>query len=185
MTRLPEPRQGGALSRPTVRVLNQALHLFAAAVSVGVPFFLAVIAIPRLEAEGAGDSVPAVVDRFYSIFPWITLAVFLTTGLVNYLLWLAGSGYSPKESLGTSYVKALLVKVALANVLIGLGIAFGFSGAMQEDARPWLWALFAIGAAIILISAGLRRSPTPLGRAGREVVPQVLEKGPLEAKGGS
>lgn len=97
MTRLPEPGQGGALSRPTVRALNQALHLFAAAISVGVPFFLAVIAIPRLEAEGAGDSVPAVVDRFYSIFPWITLAVFVTTGLVNYLLWLAGSGYSSKR----------------------------------------------------------------------------------------
>lgn len=183
MTNLPEPRQGGALSRPTVRALNQALHLFAAAVSVGVPFFLAVIAIPRLEAEGAGDSVPAVVDRFYSIFPWITLAVFVTTGLVNYLLWLAGSGYSPKDSLGTTYVRALIVKVVLANVLVGFGIAFGFSGSMQEDARPWAWVLFGIGITIVFISAGLRRSPTQLRRA-REAAPHTFEKGPLEAKGG-
>ncbi len=56
------------LRSPTLRWANQLLHLFAAGVAVGVPFFLAVIGIPRLEAEGAGDAVPAVVDRFYSIF---------------------------------------------------------------------------------------------------------------------
>jgi len=174
MASLPERAEGSALFRAAVRALNQALHLFAAAVTVGVPFFLAVIAIPRLEAEGAGDSVPAVVDRFYSIFPWITLAVFFTTGLYNYVVWLIGSGYGPKASLGTTYVKALIVKVALAHVLVGLGIALGFVSGMQEDARAWLWVLFAIGAAIVLISAGLRRSPPQLRR--REV--------PLEARRG-
>lgn len=184
MTKLPEPRQGGALWSPTLRLLNQLLHLFAAAVSVGVPFFLAVFMIPRLEAQGAAETIPNVVDRFYSVLPWVTLAVFFTTGFFNFLFWLADSGYGPKESLGTTYVRALILKVVLAHVLVGFGIAFGLSPGMQEDARPWAWVLFGIGITIVLISAGLRRSPTQLRRA-REAAPHAFEKGPLEARGGS
>lgn len=136
MTNLPEPRQGGALWSPTLRLLNQLLHLFAAAVSVGVPFFLAVFMIPRLEAQGAAETIPNVVDRFYSVLPWVTLAVFFTTGFFNFLFWLADSGYGPKESLGTTYVRALILKVVLAHVLVGFGIAFGFSGAPHLGLGP-------------------------------------------------
>lgn len=184
MTNLAEPRQGGVLSNPTLRSLNQTLHLFAAAVSVGVPFFLAVFMIPRLEAQGAAATIPGVVDRFYSVLPWVTLAVFFTTGFLNYLFWLADSGYGPRESLGTAYAKVLLVKVVLAHVLVGFGIAFGFARGMQEDARTWAWVLVAVGITVVLISAWLRRSPTKARRT-REASAQAFEKGPLEAKGGS
>jgi uncharacterized membrane protein len=181
MTSLSEPRPG-VLASPAFRALVQALHLLAATVSVGVPFFLAVFMIPRLEAQGAAETIPDVVDRFYSVLPWVALAVFATTGLLNYLFWLGGSGYGPRESLGTSYVRALLVKVALAHVLVGLGIAFGLSSAMQENARTWAWVLFAVGVAIVLVSAWLRRSPAGARRL-REAT-GAFEQAPLEARGG-
>lgn len=157
----------GLLWSPTVRVLNQVAHLFAAAVSTAVPFFLAVIAIPRLNALGASETVPTLVDRFYSIFPWVTLAIFFGTGFFNYLVWLAGTGYGAKQSLRTTYVRVLLVKVALAHVLVGFGITFGFSRPMQENARTWAWVLFGIAVVIFLISAALRRAPGAWHREAR------------------
>lgn len=159
------PGARGALWSPILRLINQLLHLFAAAAAVGVPFFIAVFMIPRLEAQGAAETIPNVVDRFYSVLPWVQLAIFFTTGLFNYIFWLADTGYRPKESLRTAYVKALIVKVLLAHVLVGFGIAFGLVGAMQEDARTWAWVLFGVGITILFISAGLRRSPTQLRRA--------------------
>lgn len=162
----------GLLWSPTVRVVNQLLHLSAAGLLVGSAIFMRLIMIPRLEATGAAASIPGVVDRFYSIFPWIALGVFLTTGLLNYLFWLAGTPYSAKESLRTPYVKVLLVKVALANVLLGLAVLFGFIRGMQENAEDWLWVLIALGVVITLISAALRRAPgrwhreAPAGPAG-------------------
>lgn len=149
----------GLLGSPALRAVNQTLHLSAAGVMVGSAIFMRLIMIPRLEATGAAASIPDVVDRFYSIFPWIALAVFVTTGLLNYLFWLAGTPYGAKQSLGTPYVRLLLVKVALANVLLGLAILFGFIGGMQDNARGWLWVLIALGVAIVSISAALRRAP--------------------------
>lgn len=162
----------GLLWSPTVRVLTQLLHLSAAGVIVGSAIFMRLIMIPRLEATGAAASIPDVVDRFYSIFPWIALAVFFSSGLLNYLVWLAGTGYSAKQSLRTPYVRVLLVKVALAHALVGLAILFGFIRGMQENAEDWLWVLIALGMVITLISAALRRAPgrwhreTPAGPAG-------------------
>jgi uncharacterized membrane protein len=136
-------------------------------VIVGSAIFMAVIMIPRLEDRGAAEQIPGIVDRFYSIFPWIALAIFFTTGLLNYSFWLADTGHTPKESLRTPYVKLLIVKVLLAHVLVGVAIALGLVGSMQQNPDGWLILLIVVGATIVLISAALRRSPTQLRRAGR------------------
>lgn len=161
------PEARGPLSSLGLRVINQWLHLSAAGVIVGSAIFIRVIMISRLEDQGAAEQIPGVVDRFYSIFPWIALAIFFTTGLLNYLFWLADTGYAPKESLRTPYVKLLVVKVLLAHVLVGVAIALGLVGSMQENPDGWLNLLIAVGATIVLISATLRRSPTQLRRAAR------------------
>ena len=75
------------------------------------------------------------------------------------------------------------MKVMLAHVLVGFGIAFGLSSAMQEDARTWAWVLFGVGITILFISAWLRRAPAEARRT-REALPQAVAKRPLEAKGG-
>jgi uncharacterized membrane protein len=157
------------LSSPWLRLITQALHLAAAGVIVGSAIFMRAIMIPRLEAAGAAGSIPEIVDRFYSIFPWIALVGFSTTGLLNCLFWLADTGLNPKESLETTYVRALLVKVLLANALLLVSILFGFLGSMQEDAKTWLWVPIALGVLIVLISAGLRRSPSRWRQARRGV----------------
>lgn len=64
----------------------------------------------------------------------MALAVFFTTGLLNYLFWLAGTDYSAKESLRTPYVRVLLVKVALAHVLVGLACS-GSTAACRTTSR--------------------------------------------------
>lgn len=158
------PEATGLLWSRGLRLVNQLLHLSAAGVIVGSPIFMRLVMIPRLDHH-APEQIPGVIDRFYSTAPWIALAIFLTTGLLNYLFWLADTGYQPKESLATTYVKALIVKVLLANVLLLVGIAFGFVKSMQRDPEGWLNLSIALGATIVLISAGLRRSPSQLRRA--------------------
>lgn len=75
------------LRSPSWRVLSQLLHLSAAGVIVGSAIFMRLVMTPRLEATGAARSIPEVVGRCYSIFPWIALAVFFSTGLLNYLFY--------------------------------------------------------------------------------------------------
>ncbi|MGQ0669021.1 MAG: hypothetical protein ACT4PO_05025 [Actinomycetota bacterium] len=162
------PEASGPLWSVGLRLTNQWLHLSAAGVAIGAALFQRIIMVPRLEEAGATpDQIARAIDGFYSLFPWIQLGIFVTTGFFNYLFWLADTGYAPKESLRTPYVKLLIVKVLLANVLLGLGIVIGFVRSMQENPEPWLTALIVVGLVIVLISASLRRSPTQLRRAAR------------------
>lgn len=120
------------------------------------------VMIPLLDHD-APEQIPLIVDRFNSILPWIALVILVSTGLLNYVFWLSDTGYTPKPAHG--YVKALVVKVLLANVLLLVAILFGLAPAMQDNAADWLWLLIGLGVVIMLISAGLRRSPTQLRRA--------------------
>lgn len=150
---------GGLRGSVGLRTVIQWLHLSAAAVIVASAIFMRLIMIPLLQAT-APERIPVIVHRFYSIFPWIGLVIFLSTGLLNYLFWLADAGYTPRQSLRTRYVKALVVKVLLANVLLLVSILFGFIPAMDDNAANWLWLPIGLGVVIVLISAGLRRSPS-------------------------
>lgn len=58
---------------------------------------------------------------------------------------LSDTGCTPKQSLRTVYVKALVVKMALANALLLVAILFGLVPAMQDNAAYWLWLLIRLG----------------------------------------
>lgn len=144
----------------TLRTIVQWLHLSAAAGLVGSALFI-LVALSRFLGTPKGEAGafvgPAVVDRWYSFFPWVGLAVFLTTGILNFLFWLADAGLTLKQSLGTTYVKLLALKLLLANAVLLIGILLGFLPGMQEDYTAWVAVILALVVPIVLISAALRR----------------------------
>lgn len=156
-----------------LRTLTQWLHLSAMAGLVGSAILFRVGILPYVEDPGRvlPDEVgPDLVDRWYSIFPWVGLAVFLTTGVFLFLFWLRDSGLGLRESLGTTYVKLLLGKVLLAHVALGVGVAMGLARSMAEDAEVWVSVILGLVVVIVLISATLRRLPMP-HRPGEPATP--------------
>lgn len=147
-------------TRVRLRTLTQWLHLSAMAGLVGSALLLRLGLLPYLDDRG--PAVPRevgldVVDRWYSVFPWVGAVVFLTTGVFLFLFWLRDTGLGLRASLATTYVKLLAVKVALANVALGLAVGMGLSRSMADDAQTWLTVTIALVVVIVLISAALRR----------------------------
>lgn len=143
-----------------LRTVVQWLHLSAAGALVGSAIFILIVLgrfLGTAEGQAAAFVGPRVVDRWHSVFPWIGLAVFFRTGLLNFLFWLSDAGLTIKQSLRTTYVKLLALKLLLANAVIIIAILLGFLSGMQEDYRAWVGVIFGLVVPIVLISAALRR----------------------------
>lgn len=164
MTSLPRPEGMTGRARMRLRVVTQWLHLSAMAGLVGGTILLQVGLFPYL-ADQAGrvpaEVGPEVVDRWFSVFPWIGLGVFLTTGVFLFLFWLRDAGLSVRQSLTTTYVKLLVVKVVLAHLALGIGAGLGLTRAMRDQSTVWLMIVIGLVVVIVLISATLRRLPLP------------------------
>ena len=152
------------VTRVRLRTVTQWLHLSVMAGLVGATILLRLGLFPYLDDQAGrvpAEVGPEIVDRWFSVFPWIGLVVFLTTGVFLFLFWLRDTGLSLRESLTTTYVKLLLVKVVLANLALGIGVGLGLSRSMLESAEVWLTAVIGLVVVIVLISATLRRLPRP------------------------
>ena len=151
-------------TRVRLRALTQWLHLSVMAGLVGSAVLLRIAFLPYVGDPNRGvpaEVGPGVVDRWYSVFPWVGTAVFIATGVFLFLFWLRDAGLTLRQSLATTYVKLLLVKIVLANAALGIGVALGLSATMAEDAEAWLVVTIALVVVIVLISSTLRRLPLP------------------------
>lgn len=121
-----------------LRTINQWLHLSAAGALAGSALFI-LVALSRFLDTPEGEAVafvgPSVVDRWYSVFPWVGLAVFFTTGILNFLFWLSDFGLTLKQPLGTTYVKLLALKLLLAHTALLVAILLGFLRACRRTTR--------------------------------------------------
>lgn len=152
------------VTRVRLRTVTQWLHLSVMAGLVGATILLRLGLFPYLDDQAGrvpAEVGPEIVDRWFSVFPWIGLVVFLTTGVFLFLFWLRDTGLSLRESLTTTYVKLLVVKVVLANLALGIGVGLGLSRSMLENAEVWLTAVIGLVVVIVSISATLRRLPIP------------------------
>lgn len=158
--------------RVLLRTITQWLHLSAMAGLVGATILIRVGLFPYLDTQAGrvpAEVGPEVVDRWFSVFPWIGVGVFLTTGVFLFLFWLRDSGLSLRQSLATTYLRLLLVKVVLANLALGIGVGLGLSRSMRDQATAWLTVVIGLVVVIVLISATLRRVPMP--RPARSELP--------------
>ena len=151
-------------TRVRLRTITQWLHLSVMAGLVGATILIRLGLFPYLDDHAGrvpAEVGPEIVDRWFSVFPWIGLGVFLTTGVFLFLFWLRDTGLTLGESLTTTYVKLLVVEVLLAHLALGIGVGLGLIRSMREDAEVWLTAVIGLVVVIMLISATLRRLPRP------------------------
>lgn len=138
-----------------MRTVMQWAHLMSAIVAVGGVAFLRFILLPAAEGldEGARKALMGrVLGRFRPIL-WSCIGVLLLTGLHNAAV-AVGTAPSP-------YLKALLMKVALALVIFGVAFALTIPGAifskMQARRKAWLTVNAVLALIVIFLSAYLRR----------------------------
>ncbi len=134
----------------------QWVHVTAAVLGVGSLGFLLVVLMPALGVLPVQER-DALVQRVLKRFRWVSWAVIF--------LLLASGFYSVREYYwevpwGSSWL-FLTIKISLAFVVFGISLALtlplGFLDRVRERRKFWVGLAFALGVAVIFISAYLRR----------------------------
>jgi uncharacterized membrane protein len=135
--------------------LMQWIHLSAAVVDVGGMAFLTVILFPALRrAEPAQrEAVVRSVLMRYRWATWTMIVLLISSGIYNMsLVWEAPWGI---------YWKLLTLKIVLALgvflIALCLTLPLNFLNWFRARRETWLAIALALGMAVILISAYLRR----------------------------
>jgi len=136
--------------------LVQWIHLTAAVIGIGGMGFLLIIMMPSLRVLNP-EQREALARAALEKFRWVTWSVII-------LLLVSGIYNVRQNYWERPWGKAwlfLTIKIVLAFVVFGLSLAlsvpFRFLNPVRRRRRLWLGIAFAIGAAVIYISAYLRR----------------------------
>lgn len=197
-----------AVSSPYYSSLMAAwLHYVAAAVWVGGLFYCALLLFPATAGGEIRERAQALVALLGGFTPYVLLAGFVlaVTGLLRaevHLPDLSPAGLT--AALGTTYGRALLVKVGLVGLMAGIGIIHSFRqrrrvrdllarGADREEVRPplRLWQrllsletgvalLLLLSVAVLTSSPPLRYGFTPLDTPLRKDGEPALARALLE-----
>lgn len=148
-------------------VVNDALHVIAAAAWLGTLALVLTAALPALARNGAAgrEDVATLIARF-SPLALGAAAIVMSTGVVNGLLHVP----SIDVALGTAYGRTLLLKIALVAAVVGAGawnwqkvrprLEGGDDGAVRR-LRAGVGFELAFAAAVLAVTALLTGLPRP------------------------
>ncbi len=148
------------------------LHILAATVTVGTPIFIRFVVLPALAKDASYTREREAIAARWRMLIYVSMAVFLATGLWNYLGVARWREFDP--AIQGRYHMLLGIKLLLAlglffvlSALAGRSAKLAF---IRDNAKTWFTLALSLGIMIVALSGCLRQfqKPAAAGQPGAQ-----------------